>query len=146
MTVRARPKGVPNAITSWPTTSVAAIAQFGGAEGDFFLCDFVHVHLDDGQIGPVIVADQMGGDAFLVGQRDINLDGPAGDVVVGEDAALLIDDDARAVAALRLLAVVIDRLGNVDAHDGGRNAARHGATPIGRGGGVGRRRRRLARR
>ena len=94
--VRARPKGVPMAITSWPAMSLLLSPSSACLNSILFCLTCVHVHLHDGQVGPVIVADQLGGDAFLVEQRDVDLGGAAGDVKVGEDAAVVVDDDARA--------------------------------------------------
>ncbi len=100
----------------------AAVTELDGGEGDVLAFGGVHVHLDDGEVCPVIVADESGGDAFFVGESYIDFDGAAGDVVVGKDVALLVDERARAVAADEaLLAVFINGLGDINSDDGGGN-------------------------
>jgi hypothetical protein len=64
-------------------------------ELDFLFANDVHVHLHDGQVGPVIVADEMRGHALLVEERDVEFSGSPGDVKIGEDPPIIIDDDAR---------------------------------------------------
>jgi hypothetical protein len=76
----------------------------------------------------------------LAGTRDVDLRGPAGDVIVREDATLGVDDHAGADAALeRAFALGVDLLGDVDPHDRGEHFARDLDHSLGCGGGEGRR-------
>jgi hypothetical protein len=68
----------------------------------------------------VVVADEARGHALLVEQRHVDLRGAAGDVEVREDAALVVDDHARADAAVhRPLALGVHLLRHVEPDDGG---------------------------
>ena len=58
------------------------------------------VNLDDGDVGLRVAANDLGGELAAILQGDFHLVGVIHDVVVGEDVAVLGDDDARAEAVL----------------------------------------------
>ena len=58
----------------------------------------LRVDLDDGQVGLGVVRDQAGDGVLAVGQRDLDVAHAFDDVVVGEDVAAGVDDDAGAHA------------------------------------------------
>ena len=83
--------------------------------------------LEEGEVGGRIGADERGRELALVGEADADPVGRSDDVVVGEDEALGIHDEARALSAARTLAVgVVERaraavpggLGDGDVDDG----------------------------
>lgn len=77
---------------------VTDAAGFGVAEGDDRW--FIDTDLQDGEVGIRVGADEFGlGDA-TIGQGDLDFIGALDDVVIGQDIALWIDDDAGAEAGL----------------------------------------------
>jgi hypothetical protein len=64
------------------------------------------VHLDQGDVGVRIGADDAGAQRAAVGQFDDDPFGAVDDVVVGQDAAVGVDDEAAAGAAPRDVAAV----------------------------------------
>ncbi len=89
VTVWPMPKGLPMASTTSPTStlSLSAIGDGGQVLG---------VDLDDGDVALRVAADDFGGELAAVLQGDLHLVGAVHDVVVGEDVAVLGDDDAGA--------------------------------------------------
>ena len=86
-------------------------------EGDLFLLHGIHVHLNDGKVGPVIVPHQLGGDPLLVRERHVNFRGTACHVKVGQNMTFVINDHPRPNAALQLsLAFGVDLLLHVQAN------------------------------
>ena len=65
------------------------VAEFGGGEE-------VGLDSDDGDFGGRVGADDLGFELAPVGQADGDLIGSGDDVIVGQDVAVGIDDDARA--------------------------------------------------
>ena len=96
--VRFSPSGLPTASTHSPTRERVAVAQRGGSE-------VVRVDLEHGQVGARIGADDLGLELTPVEQADRHLVGAVHDVIVGEDVAVLGDDEARARALLELRAL-----------------------------------------
>jgi len=81
---------------------VFALTQLGVIEGDLLPLHNLHVELDDRQVRPVIVADRLGGNALLVGERDARFpprDRPRGSC---ENVPVIVDDHARADAAAQI--------------------------------------------
>ena len=60
------------------------------------------VDLDDGEVGQLVGADELGSEDAAVIEGDAHLDGAVDDVVVGDDVAIGRDDDAAADAVLDL--------------------------------------------
>jgi len=115
-----------------------AVAEGSGVEGDIFGFEGVDVHLEDGEVGPVVVADEASGEAFAIGEGDVYFGSASGDVVVGEDMALVVDDDAGADAGLELtFAFGVGFLFDVDTNDGGEEGVGDVGDGLGSGWGVG---------
>ncbi len=94
VTVLDSPRGAPTASTVWPTASFSLSAKVAGTRSGA-------LHLDDGEVARRVGADDAGGHGGAVGEG--HADRPAGhggrdDVVVGDDVAVLAQDDARAGA------------------------------------------------
>ena len=95
--VPSSPNGLPSATTASPTVSLVRIAERERLE---HACG--RVDLDDGQIGGGVAADNGGVVGRAVPEADGNRLGAVDDVLVGDDMALGVVDEARALA-LRLL-------------------------------------------
>src|SRR5262249_53163658 len=67
-----------------------AVAQFEGGQVA------LGVDADDGQVGLGVDLDLLGREPAAVGQHDLDLVGAVDDVVVGQDDALGVDDEAGA--------------------------------------------------
>ena len=93
VTVWPTPKGLPMASTTSPTSHLVAVGHRD--DGQVFGVD-----LDHGDVGLRVAANDLGGELAAVLQRDFHLVGVIHHVVVGEDVAVLGDDDARAEAVL----------------------------------------------
>ena len=96
VTVPARPSGLPTAMTGSPTLSCVGVA-----EGDRLEVARRAGDGDDGQVGARVGARDGGlvGAAVVERHRHLRVAAGAGDdVVVGEDVALGVDDDAGALA------------------------------------------------
>ena len=101
-------------------SDLGGIAEVGEGEGEAFAFDFIEVELDEGEVGPMIGADQLGADVFKIEEGHVEAFGAAGDVEVGEDVALLVDDDAAADGTAGTGLALDEILGDdVDADDGG---------------------------
>ena len=97
VTVLRSPSGAPAAITSSPTLHLVGVAEPGHRQ----VVDVVD--LEHGQVGLGVAADEVGGHFLAVVEhhRRLELAGVVGglgdDVVVGDDVAAAVDDDARAL-------------------------------------------------
>ena len=60
--------------------------------------------LEHGEVGALVLEDDVGLELALVGQRDLHLGGIVDDVIVGDDQPVRADDHARAERALHPLA------------------------------------------
>ena len=84
------PSGLPIAIACWPTWTVGRVADRRGGQARL-------VDLDDGEVGEGVDAVDLGVEGPAVLEGDRQLRGVAGDdVVVGEDEAVRVEDDAAA--------------------------------------------------
>ena len=63
------------------------VAQRGPLEGEFAGFEFIHIELEDGEVGPVVGADEFGFDMFAVGEGDV--DEGAGDAFPEESTVFL---------------------------------------------------------
>ena len=134
--VRSSPNGLPIA-----TTRVADAHDVGVAEGKRSESTRRGLHAEDGEIGGRIGADDFGLDRVAVREAHGDLVRAFDDVVVRDDVAGLVDDEARAQRRLLLAAERVCRAGGrgrdvrgVDANDAGRGALVDlvDAQPIGR--------------
>ena len=89
VTVPPRPKGLPTAMTSSPTRtlSLSPSGSCGQVAG---------VDLDQREVALLVGADDLGVELALVGEADLHRLGVVDDVVVGDDEAVVVDDEARA--------------------------------------------------
>jgi hypothetical protein len=79
---------------------LAGLETGGVAPGDGG--EIVRVDLDDGEVGELVDADDLGVQDAAVMESDLDLRGSVDDVVVGDDVAVGRDDDAAAYAVLKL--------------------------------------------
>ena len=87
--VRFSPSGLPTASTHSPTRERVAVAERGGGQ-------VVGVDLEHGEVGAGIGADDLGLELPPVEQPHRHLVGAVHHVIVGEDVAVLADDEAGA--------------------------------------------------
>jgi hypothetical protein len=91
-----RPKGLPMAITQSPTRALSESPNLTPAAASCWAVDLQH-----GNVDPAVRADQLGLELGVVAQDDGNVLRPLDDVVVGDDVAIGIDDEARAERGAR---------------------------------------------
>ena len=99
VTVWPTPNGLPMASTRSPTCSASESPKSTGGEPLAAVLDAQHR-----EIGARVLEDEVGIELALVGERDLDLVGVLDDVIVGDDEAGGVDDDAGAERALDLLA------------------------------------------
>ena len=103
VTVLARPKGSPMARTQSPTSTPSELPILTMGSGG------VGLDFEDGNVGGLVDADDFGGTALvafrIAGEADEDPVGFVDDVVVGDDVAARIDDEAGA-EGLAFLAVI----------------------------------------
>ena len=95
VTVCARSNGLPMAITQSPGSICAESPNFASASSRFGFS----VELDQGAVGERVAADHLGlviDVGVLAEERHLDLRGALDDVVVREDEAVLVDDEAGA--------------------------------------------------
>ena len=116
VTVCARANGLPMASTQSPTCGFVGVAHLhGGQRG-------IGVDFDDGEIGGLVDADDAGGASEILrvgvgGELDVDLVGLFDDVVVGDDVALGIDDEAGAEGFAHLAVVIVALVGILSAEE-----------------------------
>src|SRR3984885_2450615 len=93
-------------VTVWPTPKASHIADLrligiGELQGRKPLLGAFDAQ--NSQIAALIFEHDIGGEFALVGQRNLHFAGAFDDVIVGDDEAGRIDDDAGAERALNLL-------------------------------------------
>ncbi len=98
VTVWPTPNGSPIASTTSPTCSASELAN--SSVGNRSLAPLMRKH---GEIAALVLEHDVGVEFALVGQRDLHFAGALDDVIVGDDEAGRIDDDAGAERALDLL-------------------------------------------
>ena len=91
-------EGIADGVNLLSHLQVARVAEHSGREVGRF-------DLDDGKIVRRVGADDRGAEFLAVVQRDFHLAGVGDHVIVGEDVAFLVDNEARALAFLRHQAV-----------------------------------------
>ena len=91
VTEPASPSGLPTATTSWPTRSVAGVAEDGGRRGGA-------AGADDREVGERVGADDVDVGLGPVAEHRPPGAAPADDVGVGEQQPVVGDDDGRAGA------------------------------------------------
>ena len=108
------------ATTSWPTLSASELPSAAVGRP-------VAVDLDDGEVGQRVDAVDLAGEDAAVQQLDLHRVAALDDVVVGEDPAVGVVDDAGADAGLGDDALVrVDVAGDGDADDGRADLGRDG--------------------
>ena len=131
-----------------PDVELVAVPELRVLEREPALLHVVQVQPEEGEVRPVVPADQFGAHPLEVGEGHIDLDrlGP-GHVRVGQDEAVLGQDDPGAYAGVDPAGpVLIVHLAHVDPHNGveellkspahrGHGRAREGAADDERGGG-----------
>ena len=96
VSVRSRPNGLPRARIFWPTSTFDESPKVTGTSFSAGDLDLEHGHVVRG-----VRADDLGLVGRAVEERDPDRVGPLDDVEVGQDVALLVDDEPRARAAWR---------------------------------------------
>ena len=100
VTVPPSPNGLPTAITQSPTRIASLSPNLTAFSG------FVRLDLEHGDVDLGVGADQLGAQLLPVGEDHDDLVGVGDDVVVGDDDALWVDDEARAERVRLPLAVM----------------------------------------
>ena len=111
------PKGLPMASTFWPTWRSELLPRVTGLQVG-------RLDLNDGEVVRLVGSDDGGRVVLFVGEDDFQLPGAVDDVVVGEDVAFFVDDEAGAGALLGLGAKeeIIGDDGGGDVDHGGNDA------------------------
>ena len=94
--VRSRPKGLPIAITESPTRTRVGVAELERRQPTRARLD-----AEDGEVGRGIAADELRRQRVLVREADLDRVGALDHVVVRDDVAGLVDDEAGAERLLR---------------------------------------------
>ena len=100
VTVWPTPNGLPMASTTSPTCERIGIAELDRRKALVAVLDPQHR-----EIGARVAQHDLGLELTLVGERNLDLVGALDDVMVGDDQAARIDDDAGAERALHLRAI-----------------------------------------
>ena len=95
VTVLLRPNGLPIATTQSPTREVVGVAELAPSAAR------LRIDLQHREVGLRVASHDLGVELAAVVQRDGDLLGVLHHVVVGEDDAVLADDEARPRAVLR---------------------------------------------
>ena len=92
VTVESRPNGEPMASTHCPFLSFLGSPMTSGVMP-------LGLDLDQGDVGALVRADDLGLEFAAVGQRDVDVGRVDNHVVIGEDVAVFGDEEARSRAA-----------------------------------------------
>ncbi len=98
VTVWPTPNGSPIASTTSPTCSSSELANSSVGKRSLDALDAQH-----GEIAALVLEHDVGWEFALVGERDLDVAGALDDVIIGDDEARRVDQDAGAERALHHL-------------------------------------------